>query len=149
MNVLSQYGVGTGAGSGRFAQASFVANVANQLTDTDIQSTIQQAINAGQIPEPPANNASQVLVIFLDENTEVNDANLGIAMLIAEFGEGSYQPVAAVGSINEAREIAASDIRARKKELEHGGEPACPAHAGEIFRPVQFDITRLAARDFN
>ena len=80
MNVLSQYGVGTGAGSGQFMQASFVANVANQLADADIQSTIQQAIDAGQIPEPPANNTSQVLVIFLDENTEVNDANLGIVM---------------------------------------------------------------------
>ena len=55
-----------------------------------------------------------------------DDANLGLAMLIAEFGEGSYQPVAAVVSINEAREIAASDLRARTKELERGGEPACP-----------------------
>ena len=32
-----------------------------------------------------------------------DDANLGIAMLIAEFGEGNYQPVSAVSSINEAR----------------------------------------------
>ncbi len=55
-----------------------------------------------------------------------DDANLGIAMLIAEFGEGNYQPVAAVGSINEAREIAASDLRGRMKHLERGGEPACP-----------------------
>jgi hypothetical protein len=55
-----------------------------------------------------------------------DDANLGIAMLIAEFGEGNYQPVAAVSSINEAREIAASNLRARMKELERGGEPACP-----------------------
>ena len=29
-------------------------------------------------------------------------------------------------SINEAREIAASNLRARMKELERGGEPACP-----------------------
>ena len=55
-----------------------------------------------------------------------DDANLGLAMLIAEFGKGSYQPVAAVGSINEAREIAASDMRARTKDHDHGGEPACP-----------------------
>jgi hypothetical protein len=55
-----------------------------------------------------------------------DDANLGIAMLIAEFGEGNYQPVAAVSSINEAREIAASDLRAPAKELERGGESACP-----------------------
>src|SRR5947209_18963307 len=56
-----------------------------------------------------------------------DDANLGLAMLIAEFGERNYQPVAAVVSINEAREIAASDMRARMKVLERGGEPTCPA----------------------
>ena len=55
-----------------------------------------------------------------------DDANLGFAMLIAGFGEGNYQPVAAVASINEAREIAASDLRRRMKHLERGGEPACP-----------------------
>jgi len=55
-----------------------------------------------------------------------DDANLGIAMLIAEFGEGNYQPVAAVSSINEAHEIAASDVRGRMKQLERGGELACP-----------------------
>jgi len=80
MNVLSQYGVGTGAGSGQFAQASFLADVANQLADRDIQNTIQQAVDAGQIPEPPANNTSQVLMIFLDEDTEVSDPDLGIVM---------------------------------------------------------------------
>ena len=58
---------------------------------------------------------------------EVKDgAELGLAILIAEFGEGKYQPVAAVVSINEAREIAVSNLRARMKELERGGEPACP-----------------------
>ena len=55
-----------------------------------------------------------------------DDANLGIAMLIAEFDGGNYQPISAVVSINEAREIAASDMRARTKELERGGEPDCP-----------------------
>ena len=55
-----------------------------------------------------------------------DDANLGFAMLIVGFAEGNYQPVAAVASINEAREIAASDMRAKTKELERGGEPACP-----------------------
>jgi len=55
-----------------------------------------------------------------------DDANLGLAMLIAEFDGGNYHPGAAVLSINEAREIAASDMRARTRELERGGEPACP-----------------------
>src|SRR6266568_4544826 len=55
-----------------------------------------------------------------------DDTELGLAILIAEFGEGNYQPVAVVVSINEAREIAESNLRARMKELERGGEPACP-----------------------
>jgi hypothetical protein len=45
---------------------------------------------------------------------------------MAEFGDGNYEPVAVVVSINEAREIAESNLRARRKELERGGEPACP-----------------------
>ncbi|HEV2177302.1 MAG TPA: hypothetical protein VGW33_08885 [Terriglobia bacterium] len=80
MNVLSQYGVGTGNGSGSFGESSLVANVASQLADSDIQSVIQSNIDAGVIPEPPANNTSDVLLIFLDENTEVNDSSLGIVM---------------------------------------------------------------------
>ena len=55
-----------------------------------------------------------------------DDADLGLAMLIAEFGEGNYHPVAVVVGINEACEIAESNLRARMKELERGGEPACP-----------------------
>jgi hypothetical protein len=77
MNILSQYGVGTGRGSGLFMQASFLHSVPNQLTDGDIQQTIQACINAGTIPEPGANN---VLIIYLDENTDVNDPALGITM---------------------------------------------------------------------
>ena len=80
MNVLSQYGVGSGNGSGSFGKASFVGNVPNQLTDGDIQKIIQSSIKAGLIAEPPANNTSHVLIIFLDENSEVKDTNLGVVM---------------------------------------------------------------------
>jgi hypothetical protein len=80
MNVLSQYGVGTGNGSGLFMQASFVSNVPNQLTDADIQGIIQSCIDAGTLPEPLANNTTNVLIIYLDENTEENDPSLGIVM---------------------------------------------------------------------
>src|ERR1051326_2550027 len=66
MNILSQYGVGTGAGSGSFGQASFIANAPNQLADADIQNLIQSNIDAGVLPEPPANNSSMGLMIFLD-----------------------------------------------------------------------------------
>lgn len=80
MNVLSQYGVGSGKGSGRFGQASFLGKVPSQLADQDIHRVIQSSIQAGVIREPPRNNASEVLIIFLDENTEVNDTNLGVVM---------------------------------------------------------------------
>jgi hypothetical protein len=44
--------------------------------------------------------------------TEIkDDTELGMAIVVAEFGDGNYQPVGAVVSINEAREIAASDMR--------------------------------------
>src|SRR5216683_6359976 len=76
MNVLSQYG----AGGGLFIQASFVHNVASSISDTDIHNILQTAINAGAIPEPPANNTTHVIVIYLDSSIAVKDTGLGIAM---------------------------------------------------------------------
>ena len=55
-----------------------------------------------------------------------DDTELGLAILVAEFGNGNYQPVGVVVSINEAREIAASDMRGRMRDLEAGKMPACP-----------------------
>lgn len=80
MNVLSQYGVGSGRGSGLFVQASFINNVPASITDTDVHNIIQSAIGSGAIPEPPAGNTTHVLIIYLDENTAVDDSNLGIVM---------------------------------------------------------------------
>jgi len=58
---------------------------------------------------------------------EIHDStDLGLAILVAEFGEGKYQPVGVVVSIAEAREIAASDMRGRMRDLEAGKHPACP-----------------------
>jgi hypothetical protein len=73
MNVLSQYGVGQGAGAaGAFVSSSFLPGIPNNLTDPQIQGIIQSTIDAGTLPEPtsPANLA---LIIYLDENTGVND----------------------------------------------------------------------------
>ncbi len=73
MNVLSQYGVGRGAGqAGRFAGSTFLGSVPTTLTDPQIQSIIQSAIDVGTLPEPgsPSNMA---LIIFLDENIGIND----------------------------------------------------------------------------
>ena len=55
------------------------------------------------------------------------DADLGIAMLIAETEEGQYEPNGPVATINEAIECARHDMASRMRDLELGGEPACPA----------------------
>jgi hypothetical protein len=47
--------------------------------------------------------------------------------LIAESEDGEYQPVGAVTTIREAREIVASEMRVRMDCLEQGSEPMCPA----------------------
>ena len=61
--------------------------------------------------------------IAIKPNTE-----LGLAMLIAETDDGRYEPVAVVVSIDEAREIAASNFAHRLKEIAMGCEDvACPA----------------------
>ena len=59
---------------------------------------------------------------------EITDGTeLGLAMLIAEDEEGRYEPVGVVVSINEAREIAASDKRGRMRRLERGEDAGlCP-----------------------
>src|SRR5215471_1348281 len=80
MNVLSQYGVGSGPGTGLFMQASFITSVAASISDTDIHNIIQGAINAGAIPEPPANNTTHCIVIYLDSSIAVKDTTLGIGM---------------------------------------------------------------------
>ena len=66
-------------------------------------------------------NATPGFAIEIKDDTE-----LGLAMLIADLGDGHYLPIGVVVSIDEAREIAAGDIRGRMRELETGGTPACP-----------------------
>ena len=50
------------------------------------------------------------------------DAELGLAMLIAEDEDGHYEPVAVASTINEAKEIAESDLRGRMRRIELGEE---------------------------
>ena len=54
------------------------------------------------------------------------DTQLGSAMLIAEYGDGTYQPIGAVATINEGRELAEDDKRVRMRELAPGPTPPCP-----------------------
>ncbi|MGA7410352.1 MAG: hypothetical protein WBW33_07690 [Bryobacteraceae bacterium] len=56
-----------------------------------------------------------------------NDTELGLALLIAENEEGHYEPVAHVSTINEAKELAADDLRRRRERLERDEDPRlCP-----------------------
>jgi hypothetical protein len=79
MNVLSQYGAGSGAGSGLFIQASFVHGISGTITDSDIHATIQSCINAGALPEPgdPSNTC---VIVYLAEGIGVDNAAEGIVM---------------------------------------------------------------------
>jgi hypothetical protein len=53
--------------------------------------------------------------------------DLGLAMLIAESEDGQHEPVAVVGTINEAQEIAKNDVRDRMRRLEATEDtPLCP-----------------------
>ena len=77
-----------------------------------------------------------------------DDTDLGMAMLLAEDEEFHTEPVAVVANINEAREIAASDMRRRMRELERGGDPGiCPYTYKVWARGVDGDY-RIAS-EFN
>jgi hypothetical protein len=81
MNVLSQYGVGFGAGvAGSYVKSTFVSGAPAQLDEPKIHQIIQSCINAGALPEPPATHSNICLIIFLDETIAVKDNGIGVAM---------------------------------------------------------------------
>ena len=57
-----------------------------------------------------------------------DDTNLGLAILIAEDEEG--EPIGAAVSINEAREIAQSSLRAKRRRLERDEDPGLCIRSG-------------------
>jgi hypothetical protein len=76
MNVLSQYGLMGGAGSGIFVRASFLPDVPATLTVASYEAIIQQCIDAGAFPQPvnlQTSIGAPVLMIYLDEHTIIND----------------------------------------------------------------------------
>src|SRR4051812_15188788 len=64
----------------RLVQISGASSVAANISDTDIHNIIQGAINSSAIPEPPANNTTHCIIIFLDSSIAVKDSSLGITM---------------------------------------------------------------------
>jgi hypothetical protein len=80
MNILSQYGVGKGAGQcGTWEGVSELPAVNGSMTDSDIHNAIQSLINAGSLPEP-GTPSEVALMIFLDERIEIRDSQLGVVM---------------------------------------------------------------------
>ncbi len=77
MNVLSQYGVGSGAGAAVTVVAtSFASAVPAQLDENAIGTVIQGLIDAGELPDSGGPNRNTVLVIYLDETVAVNQPGL-------------------------------------------------------------------------
>ena len=80
MNILSQYGVGSGAGkAGMFVGNSMDSTVSGELTDANIHARIQHLIDTGKLPEP-ATSADVVALIFLDDGITINDTDLGVVI---------------------------------------------------------------------
>ena len=73
MNILTQYGVGAGAGAaGAFIKSTFIVNVPSVLTDTGIQRIIQSGIDRGVFPEP-TDSTNNVLVVYLGEGIGIDE----------------------------------------------------------------------------
>jgi hypothetical protein len=89
MNVLSQYGVGRGT----FHGSSFLDTVAAILTDADVQTLLENEIAAGNVPRP-GTPSSICYIVFLDENSGVQDPKQGLVMCEATgdtaFGYHSF-----------------------------------------------------------
>src|ERR1700739_1499253 len=78
MNILSQYGCGT---TGTVVNVIFLPSKTTPLTHNDIITLLQSAINstnpATQLPEP---SGSDVYIMYLDDNTAVDDGAAGAVM---------------------------------------------------------------------
>ena len=61
------------------------------------------------------------------------DTALGLAILIAEDEEGNHEPVAVASTISEARELAESDFRNRRRRLERGDDPGLCPHVYKLW----------------
>ena len=78
------------------------------------------------------------------------DTQLGLAMLILEDEEGNHEPVAVASTINEAKELAESDLRRRMRRLERGDDPGLCPYTYKVWAQgidgdyrIAFEITDL------
>jgi hypothetical protein len=87
-------------------------------------------------------DATTGFAIRLSDETE-----LGIAMLITEDENGAYEPLGPAATIGEARELAQDDMGHRRRDLERGGNPLCPAVYKVWARGLGGDYTVVAEFD--
>jgi len=73
------------------------------------------------------------------------DKQLDSGLLVAEAGDGGYEPVALVSTINEAIELADDNFRRRMKDLERGRETMCPARYAVWARGFEGAFERIHA----
>ena len=93
-----------------------------QMAKTENRKALDRIAGTRQVRSLKPTAPTPGVAIKINDDTE-----LGLAMLIAEDEEGHYEPVGVVVSINEAREIAAGDMRGRMRRLERGeGAGLCP-----------------------
>ncbi|MBZ5728567.1 MAG: hypothetical protein LAP87_26740 [Acidobacteriia bacterium] len=83
MNVLSQYGSGSGAGTGCYMRAAFLNNPPTNLTDPQIKGILQDCINSGVLPEP-ANPSNTCVINFLADDIGINDPGDGLVLCEAK-----------------------------------------------------------------
>ena len=147
MNVLSQYGVGHGAGAaGAFVRATFIGNVPGTLTDPGIQTIIQSSITEGVLPEPTTPSIIAV-IIYLDETIGVDDASNGLVLCEAAndtaFGYHNFFTTTAGNPFYYAIVPALSDTCLA--ESCPGNDAGCSLHLSET---QEQRLTQVASHEF-
>ena len=147
MNVLSQYGVGQGAGkAGSFIGQSFISSVPSALTDPVIRSTIQSAIDGGVLPEPDS-SPNMALMIYLDENIGIDDP--GDQLILCEpkndnaFGYHDFFKTTAGHNFHYAVVPALSDVCLQNSCP--GGDSGCSLRLTQTQEQRQ---TQVASHEF-
>jgi hypothetical protein len=85
MDILSQYGAGSGAGqAGSFKASGVESDVMNQIQDTHIHRILQTTIDSGALPEP----RNLVVMIYLADGIEVKGP--GPAIMCEPHGDNAF-----------------------------------------------------------
>ncbi|HEY0485361.1 MAG TPA: hypothetical protein VGD72_03830 [Mycobacteriales bacterium] len=141
MNVVSQYGAGSGAGSGLFFQSSFVDGVSGDITDGFIQSTVQSLIDSGAIPEPASPSNTCVMVYLADG---IGVGNPGDPIVMCEptsdtaFGYHGFFTTTGGNQCYYAVIPALDDACLRNS---CGSDSGCSLHLGETQEQRQTQVT--------